>query len=299
MIHLSGGEPLLHPDVEKLISRIRKHGIIAGILTNGFLLGPKKIKDLNQAGLDHLQISVDNVFPDAVSQKSLKTLRRKLEHLAKYAEFKVNINSVLGAELKNPEDALTVAKEARQFGFSGTLGIIHDGDGQLRPLNDSQKAIYDEVSRLDRGAFSAAGHDEFQQNMVRGLPTDWFCRAGARYLYVCEDGLVHYCSQQRGNPGVPLLEYRREDLRREAGRNKECAPYCTVSCVHRVAWLDHLREDPTQALQKFFPARGEQWSLKDLPLSVRILAWLFLPKGSKRQLPLASRFVVRLLRNRG
>jgi hypothetical protein len=26
----------------------------------------------------------------------------------------------------------------------------------------------------------------------------------ARYLYICEDGLVHYCSQQRGTPGTPL-----------------------------------------------------------------------------------------------
>jgi len=23
-------------------------------------------------------------------------------------------------------------------------------------------------------------------------------QAGSRYLYICEDGLVHYCSQQRG-----------------------------------------------------------------------------------------------------
>ncbi len=44
----------------------------------------------------------------------------------------------------------------------------------------------------------------FQNNIADGKPNDWRCRAGARYLYICEDGLVHYCSQQRGYPGIPL-----------------------------------------------------------------------------------------------
>src|SRR5207248_2735559 len=42
---------------------------------------------------------------------------------------------------------------------------------------------------------------------IRGQENNWRCRAGARYLYICEDGLVHYCSQQRGYPAKPLDEY--------------------------------------------------------------------------------------------
>ena len=60
-----------------------------------------------------------------------------------------------------------------------------------------------------------AQFDEFQQAIAEGRPNDWRCRAGSRYLYICEDGLVHYCSQQRGYPGVPLAEYTREDVKRE------------------------------------------------------------------------------------
>jgi MoaA/NifB/PqqE/SkfB family radical SAM enzyme len=55
----------------------------------------------------------------------------------------------------------------------------------------------------------------FQDNIAHGKEDNWRCRAGARYLYICEDGLVHYCSQQRGYPGKPLLEYTREGIRRE------------------------------------------------------------------------------------
>ena len=47
--------------------------------------------------------------------------------------------------------------------------------------------------------------------------SDWRCRAGSRYLYICENGLVHYCSQQRGFPATPLAEYTRDDVKRYFG----------------------------------------------------------------------------------
>ena len=56
-----------------------------------------------------------------------------------------------------------------------------------------------------------------------------------------EEGLVHYCSQQRGTPGVPLARYTREDVRREYDTPKACAPYCTVNCAQRVALFDNWR----------------------------------------------------------
>ena len=101
-VTLSGGEPLLHPEVEDIIRRIRHHGMISGIITNGYLLTPQKIRALNDAGLDHLQISIDNIQPDDVSMKSLKVLDKKLEFLAEHAEFAVNINSVIGGGIRNP-----------------------------------------------------------------------------------------------------------------------------------------------------------------------------------------------------
>ena len=96
IITISGGEPLLHPDLDDIIRRIRQRGILAGLITNGYLLTAERIERLNRAGLEHLQISIDNVKPDEVSKKSLKVLDRKLLLLAQYADFHVNINSVVG-----------------------------------------------------------------------------------------------------------------------------------------------------------------------------------------------------------
>src|SRR2546421_3450902 len=125
-VSISGGEPLMHPELDEIIAHIRKHRMMAGMITNGYLLTAERIERLNRAGLEHMQISIDNVMPDDVSKKSLKVLDKKLQLLAEYAVFHVNINSVIGGGIRNPEDALVVGKRAIELGFSSTLGIIHD-----------------------------------------------------------------------------------------------------------------------------------------------------------------------------
>ena len=253
VITLSGGEPLLHPDLDDVIRAIRQNAILAGLITNGYLLTADRVRRLNDAGLDYLQISIDNVMPDDVSKKSLKVLDKKLQILAEHADFHVNINSVLGGGIHNPEDALTVGKRAMELGFTSTVGIIHDGDGQLRPLAAQERKVFLEMKKFEKKHFSRV--NGFQTNIANGVASDWRCRAGSRYLYVCEDGLVHYCSQQRGFPAKPLEDYTVDDIRREYITQKSCAPFCTISCVHQISYFDSFRGPQTRIVE---PAPQEQ-----------------------------------------
>jgi MoaA/NifB/PqqE/SkfB family radical SAM enzyme len=243
IVTISGGEPLLHPELDDLIKYIRSKGIIAGMITNGYLLTAERIQRLNRAGLDHMQISIDNVMPDEVSKKSLKVLDKKLQLLSEHAHFHVNINSVVGGGIHNPHDALVVGRRARVLGFTSTVGIIHDGGGQLKPLDDNAREVFLKMKSMERKHYSR--FNWFQDNIAHGKPNNWKCRAGARYLYVDEDGLVHYCSQQRGFPAKPLAEYTTEDIRREYLTVKDCASHCTVSCVHQVSYMDFWRSPQT------------------------------------------------------
>jgi MoaA/NifB/PqqE/SkfB family radical SAM enzyme len=295
IITISGGEPLLHPELDEIIRRIRCHGIIATLITNGYLLTAERIRRLNRAGLDYLQISIDNVTPDETSKKSLKVLDRKLEWLAEHAEFAVTVNSVLGSPVRHPEDARTIARRARALGLTSTVGILHDGGGQLRPLAPEQMEIYQNLLQPDQKMFSFAQYDRFQRNISEGLPNRWHCRAGGRFLYICEDGLVHYCSQQRGRPAIPLARYTRADLEREAAREKACAPFCTVSCVHQTAMLDAFRENPKQVLVQMIAARQERNPEYHPPFVLHALTWMFLDGPLKRTL---SKVAVRVLKAR-
>ena len=192
IITISGGEPLLHPDLDEIIAHIRSHSMIAGMITNGYLLTAERVKRLNRAGLDHLQISIDNVTPDDVSKKSLKVLDKKLQLLAEHAVFHVNINSVVGGGIRNPQDALTIGKRAVELGFTSTVGIIHDGTGQLQPLSPAEREVYAAMRGMGKSSYAQINY--FQDNIAHGIENHWRCRAGARYLYICEDGLVHYLS---------------------------------------------------------------------------------------------------------
>jgi MoaA/NifB/PqqE/SkfB family radical SAM enzyme len=283
IITISGGEPLLHPELDAILRAIRAHGAIATIITNGYLLTPERIQQLNRAGLEHLQISIDNVNPDEVSKKSLKVLDRKLEWLREHADFDVNINSVLGGGIPHPEDALTITRRAVALGFETSVGVIHDPGGQLHPLGSSEHAVYKQILAERRpGLFAFAYDNLFHKNLVEGRPNTWQCGAGSRYLYICEDGLVHYCSQQRGYPAIPLEQYTQADLDREYTSTKACAPFCTVSCVHRVAMLDLLRNQPREALFRFFPPEKPDGPLP-LPAGIRVLTSLFLPPPDRPQ----------------
>lgn len=243
VVTMSGGEPLLHPELDDVIKHVRKRGMISGMITNGYLLTADRIQRLNRSGLDHMQISIDNIMPDEVSKKSLKVLDKKLQLLAEHADFHVNINSVLGGGIHSAEDALVVGKRAVELGFTSTVGIIHDHEGQLKPLAEKDREVFFELKNLEKSHYSQ--FNWFQNDIAWGREHKWRCRAGARYLYICEDGLVHYCSQQRGYPAKPLEQYTTEDVRREYLTEKACAPYCTVSCVHQISYFDFWRAPQT------------------------------------------------------
>jgi hypothetical protein len=203
----------------------------------------------------------------------------------------VTVNCVVGGGIPNPEDALTIARRARELGFQSTVGIIHDDEGQLRPLKPLEQQILKTVLGLQRPLFSFDRHSRFQEVLARGLPYEWHCRAGSRYLYVCEEGLVHYCSQQRGRPGIPLRDYTPHHLRREYHTIKSCAPYCTIGCVHRVAMVDDLRERPVETLREWF---GTEDGSGRLPLVVRVLVRLFATGDERRVVRTAALWMLGL-----
>jgi len=78
----------------------------------------------------------------------------------------------------NPEDALLVARRALELGFTSTVSLLHDHDGQLKPLSEEQQKVYVQIMGLGKRCYSR--FNEFQRNIAQGLANDWRCRVGSK-----------------------------------------------------------------------------------------------------------------------
>jgi len=239
-LELTGGEPLMHPDIAELIRYARKLDFYkVMMISNAYLLNQKKVEELNEAGLMEMQVSVDGVMPNDVTVKVLKPMLPKLKVLAKFAKFKVVMSAVLGAA--NPEEVLTVVRQAKEFGFRPRVLVLHDGTGKVR-LTPGEQAVFEEVRRELGQKFKEAG--DYRDRLLSEGRAPFKCRAGARYLYVDEFGDIAWCSQTRGVFKKALLDYTPADLREQFYTRKDCADSCTIGCVRTQSAYDEWRGQP-------------------------------------------------------
>jgi hypothetical protein len=81
MISLSGGEPLLHPDLDEVVRSVHARGLQPVVFTNGLLLDAERLDRLARAGLTALAIRIDSLQdPDAAATE--EALNEKRAHYA-------------------------------------------------------------------------------------------------------------------------------------------------------------------------------------------------------------------------
>jgi MoaA/NifB/PqqE/SkfB family radical SAM enzyme len=239
-IEFTGGEPLEHPRLIDLVRYARDKGFYQiELISNGYLWNEAKVHELNAAGLDRLQISVDGVEPNDVTVKVLRPLRKKLETIARHAKFRVTLNSVVGSAPAG--EALEVVEFAKRHGVRARVQLVHDGDGQLA-LDSQQAQEYADIRRAIGKRFAEAG--DYREKLMTVGAASFKCRAGSRYLYVDEHGMVRWCSQTRDRWGVPLAAYSNAELRRQFRTRKDCNAGCTVGCVRNSSRPDQWRSQP-------------------------------------------------------
>jgi MoaA/NifB/PqqE/SkfB family radical SAM enzyme len=241
VLTLTGGEPLMHPQVDEVIRHAVKRGMVCTSITNGYCITEKRIEKLNHADLTLLQISIDNLEPNETSQKSWSVIKPRLQLLAKHATFPTNVNAVLGS--CTADQTRLLVDEIQAMGFYMTIQMLHDGNGQLDPglVGDELSELYEELQKKLHKSFFHQFGEGWEREMLRNGEAPWKCRAGSRYLYIDEDGYVNYCSQRRGEPGILLADYTRDDLRREFFSRKGCEAQCTIGCVRRASAVDEWR----------------------------------------------------------
>jgi MoaA/NifB/PqqE/SkfB family radical SAM enzyme len=248
-ITMLGGEPLMHPDIAELVAYAGRRSNTS-VVTNGFLLRNNIIEALNAAGLNNLTVSIDTLHADPTRyiQKSLRSLRTRLERLQRLAKFDVHVTAVLCESSK--DDFTQLIQEIDQFGFRMSVNLIHNSKGYVTIEGQPYLDLYEDFYR-DGKPFTYLDY-EYGKKLLQGERPDWKCRAGARYLYVDEFGNVQLCASQLGRLGKPILDYTSADLREQSKTHKDCEEGCSVGCAFRCSLVDNDKPQFVKSVLKGF-----------------------------------------------
>ena len=237
-----GGEPLMHPALAELVAHIKakKHGAnLATVISNGFLLTKDMIADLNTAGLDLMQISVDSVRPGSQSMKSLKSLLPKLTLLAEQAQFTVKVQTVLTEETAAEyEDFRRLLAD---FPFEFSFSFLHQAGGKIAIQGSQYLELFDQQQLW--GGMQL--YEEHARALLDGnFSKPWQCLGGSKFLYINANGHIQWCSQQTG-ADLPLKQATAHDLAASLG-HKPCEAGCAVGCSRLIS---HALGEPLKSLK--------------------------------------------------
>lgn len=116
-VKFSGGEPLLHPDIEEIIDHSSGYMDDISITTNGVLLA-EKAEELKDAGLDRVNVSLDvddpEVYEDIAGKNRLQKVKEGIKRASEVGLYPVKINMLLMQGLNDDavEDMIHFASDA-------------------------------------------------------------------------------------------------------------------------------------------------------------------------------------------
>lgn len=205
---ITGGEPLLRPDLESIVTRIHENTdfVYMNLITNGSLLTVDRALSLWNAGLNQLSVSLD--FPDARhdENRGYSGLWHHIENLLpKLADTDIDnicLNTVIMKD--NMETLPEIARLAKLWGinvsFSTYNPFKNDNPDHIVPkdrLHHLQQIIDDLIEWKHK--FRNITNSDFYLNKI----PEYFqkghisgCLAGRKWLQISPDGTLRRCSDR-------------------------------------------------------------------------------------------------------
>lgn len=245
-LNFQGGEPLLHPAIEGLVTDAKKAGMRPAIITNGWLL-PQKIERLAAAGLNTLLVSIDS---DSMAtherNRGLRGLGERIRQGVAEARNRgiptlasVTVSRLVNYEALPPAltalgfDAVTFCypRQARL----GSSSLIYSEDSSLVAFQDEELLQTLEAIAALRRRFrvmnSAAALEEMARH-VRGEEEIFPCVGGHKYFYLDWNLNIWRC-EDWPEPLGSVFEFDRLAERRD-----RCTA-CMTSCYRDTSVLMH------------------------------------------------------------
>jgi PqqA peptide cyclase len=189
-VHLSGGEPLLRRDIAEIVRAASELGLYTNLITSALGLSPRRAQELREAGLDHVQISVqsDEAGPSDRIAGTRSFVRK-----------------------------LTAARLVKELGWPLTLNVVlHarniDRIGELIELAESLKADRIELANTQYYGWALRNRagllpSRAQLDRAEGVVAEAVARVGGRLeiIYVLPDYYSRYPKPCMGGWGARQL----------------------------------------------------------------------------------------------
>lgn len=255
-IALVGGEPLLHPDIVELVRYCREIGFATSLTTNGFLLTRKLLAELEEAGLQVMQISVDRMTPSPITKKSFKTILPKLDYF-RDSKISLHITGVICADTLAESHAVLETGLSR--GIPTEVRLVHaDPSNRFRVERGPREALHgfidSMIERKKRGELIHTSEAilQYQRKLLRGEHTEWTCMAGYKLFFVSAQGKFWICSMVHTDKDI--MDVTLDDLYAN-NRKKSCQQGCGVYCAVSTSLMV---QKPVSVLGKEIAARAKR-----------------------------------------
>lgn len=153
---LTGGEPLLHPQLDEMVLQIKKiPGVSSVSLTTNAVLLAKQAKHLKEAGIDSINVSLDTIDASEYEHITKKPLLEEVEHgidAAIECGIRVKINVVLTPQTDVVELTRYAAKKGIDIRFIEMMPVGEGHTNGALPYNKvigTLSGLYGEPCRVN------------------------------------------------------------------------------------------------------------------------------------------------------
>jgi len=219
-LNLTGGEPLVRSDLEALIAGARKLDLYTNLITSTIPLSRERLERLRAAGLDNVQISVQDVTADASDRiAGRRSFDRKLEvgGWVKGLGMPLTLNIVLHrGNLDRVAEIVALAERMNvdrlELANTQYLGWALVNRRALLPTRDQldrARAVAAEARKRLRGRMEVLFvTPDYYSDYPKSCMDGW----GRRFIVVSPDGLALPCHAAHTLPGLVFENVRDRGL---------------------------------------------------------------------------------------
>ncbi len=207
---LSGGEPLVRRDLSELIRHARELGYYSNLITSGYGLTEERIVELRQAGLDHIQVSIQastQELNDHIAGTTSYEHKREVAHLVKKHGYPMVLCVVIHREnIHQMQQILEMAEElgADYLELANTqyYGWAHANRDLLLPTQEQfeqAEAIAQAYKERVAGKMKIYYVvPDYYEDRPKPCMNGW----GTTFLTIAPDGVALPCHSARELPGL-------------------------------------------------------------------------------------------------